>query len=86
MLGQATDNLESAVREHRVLLHLSDAPTAPGTYSWLVGSTTRRSRGRLDCIPMVISTGPISHRRDEWAGVLSIPGKFSVLSRVGQSE
>ena len=69
------------------MLHLSDAPTAPGTLL-LARKLVRRERfvDAWDCIPeMVISTEPVGHRRDEWAGVLNIPGKFSVLSKVGRS-
>ena len=87
MWGHATDNLELAVGEHEFCYTFPMLPLRPGPYSWLVSLYDEKDLvDAWDCIPeMVIATEPVGHRRDEWAGVLNIPGNFSVLSKVERS-
>jgi hypothetical protein len=33
------------------------------------------------CVPeMLVTTDPVTHAKDEWAGLLNIPEEFSVVS------
>ncbi len=64
---------------------LTDLTLPPGPYSWLVSLWD--DGGLVDmwhCIPeLVVATEPVTHPRDEWAGVLNIPYEFVVRSGQG---
>jgi lipopolysaccharide transport system ATP-binding protein len=56
-------------------------PIRPGNYSWL--ATLYDSDGHVDtwhCLPeLLVSTGPVTHSMDQWAGILNIPTGFETL-------
>jgi hypothetical protein len=79
--GTAVDNLELLAGTHTLVHELPSLPLRPGPYTWRVSLWDEH--GRLDdwqCVPeMLVTTEPVTHQKDEWAGVLNIPEKFSVL-------
>jgi len=78
--GTAVYNLELPVGTHSLVHELPSLPLRPGPYTWRV--TLWDEHGLLDdwqCVPeMLVTTEPVTHPRDEWAGVLNIPAAFSV--------
>ena len=80
--GTAAYNLELPPGTHSFVHELPSLPLRPGPYTWRV--TLWDEHGLLDdwqCVPeMLVATEPVTHPRDEWAGVLNIPEEFSVLS------
>jgi len=79
--GTAVSNLELPPGTHLLVHELPSLPVRPGSYTWRV--SLYDDRGLLDdwqCVPeMLVATEPVTHPHDEWAGVLNIPDKFSVL-------
>jgi lipopolysaccharide transport system ATP-binding protein len=67
---------------YEILYRLPALPLRPGTYSWRV--SLFNDRGLVDdwnCIPeLIVATRPVTHSRDEWAGILNIPCDFSIRS------
>ena len=65
---------------HRLVHTFPGLPLRPGSYSWRV--SLYDESGLLDdytCTPeLIIDTLPVTHPRDEWAGLLNIPTKFDV--------
>jgi lipopolysaccharide transport system ATP-binding protein len=83
--GTAVDNLELSPGVHFFMHALPSLPLRPGPYTWRV---SLYDEGRLldvwDCTPeMLVTTAPVTHPKDEWAGLLNIPGQFSVGSKKG---
>jgi lipopolysaccharide transport system ATP-binding protein len=80
--GTAAYNLELPAGMHTFVHELPSLPLRPGPYSWRV--CLYDENGLLDdwqCVPeMLVATEPVTHPKDEWAGVLNIPTEFSVLS------
>ena len=80
--GTAVYNLELPPGTHSFVHELPSLPLRPGPYTWRV--SLYDEHGLLDdwqCVPeMLVATEPVTHPRDEWAGVLNIPEEFSVLS------
>jgi lipopolysaccharide transport system ATP-binding protein len=60
-------------------------PLRPGAYNLRV--TLYDDHGLIDdweCVPeLVVATKPVTHPKDEWAGVLNIPCSFSVIPAEG---
>jgi hypothetical protein len=81
--GTAVRNLELPSGAHTFIHELPSLPLRPGPYSWRVSLFDEH--GLLDdwhCVPeMLVATEPVTHPSDEWAGLLNIPEKFSVLSK-----
>jgi hypothetical protein len=78
--GTATDNVELGPGLHHFLYEFPSLPLKPGSYAWRVSLFD--AAGQIDdwdCLPeMVVATPPVTHPRDEWAGILNIPVQFSV--------
>ena len=78
--GNSVDNLELPTGTHSLVHRLPFLPLRPGTYTWRV--SLYDEYGLVDdwqCIPeMIVATIPLTHPRDEWAGLLNIPDEFSV--------
>jgi lipopolysaccharide transport system ATP-binding protein len=78
--GTATDHLEFAPGVHGLTYEFPHLPLRPGSYTWRVSLFDEA--GLVDdweCLPeMVVATPPVTHPRDEWAGLLNIPTHFSV--------
>ena len=84
--GTAMDNLELNPGTYFFSHELPDLPLRPGPYTWRV--SLYDEHGYLDswdCIPeMLVTTEPVTHQKDEWAGVLNIPDAFSIVAKVEQ--
>jgi lipopolysaccharide transport system ATP-binding protein len=80
--GTQIDGLQ--LREGRqVFIHrLPALPLRPGTYTWRVNLYDED--GLIDdweCLPeLVVATKPVTHSKDEWAGILNMASSFSVAS------
>jgi lipopolysaccharide transport system ATP-binding protein len=84
--GTATDNLELATAEHEFVYAFPGLPLRPGSYTWRVSLYDEEDLvDAWDCLPeMIVATEPVTHQRDEWSGLLNIPAKLLVSSRLGQ--
>lgn len=86
--GTAIDNLELPPGMYSFVHELPSLPLRPGPYSWKV---SLYDEGVLldawDCVPeMLVATEPVTHAKDEWAGLLNIPDEFSVVAEAGRAE
>jgi ABC-type polysaccharide/polyol phosphate transport system ATPase subunit len=71
-------DLEPGVYE---LIHtLPGLPLQPGAYSWKVSMIDDHGMFEVwDCVPeLALCTKPMTHRRDEFAGLLNLPSEFSI--------
>jgi lipopolysaccharide transport system ATP-binding protein len=77
--GTAFDGLELETGIHHFYYKLPTLPLRPGAYHWRV--TLHDDNGLVDdwdCLPeLVVATKPVTHRMDDWAGLLNIPCAFS---------
>jgi lipopolysaccharide transport system ATP-binding protein len=82
--GTAVDNLELSPGVHLLTHELPSLPLRPGPYTWRVSLYDEGSLVDFwDCTPeMLVTTAPVTHPKDEWAGFLNIPDEFSVVSKV----
>jgi len=57
----------------------------PGPYRWQVSLFDENGLVDLwDCSPdLLVTTEPLGHAQDEWAGLLNLPNEFSVLDESG---
>jgi len=83
--GTATDDIQLHIGEHELWYSFPTLPLRPGAYTWLV---SLYDGGELldawECTPdMVVATEPLTHNRDEWAGLLNLPSVFTVRSSSG---
>jgi len=81
--GNAVDNLELPAGAHAFVHELPSLPLRPGPYTWKV---SLYQEGDLldawECVPeMLVTTKPVTHPKDEWAGLLNIEDQFSVVSK-----
>jgi len=81
--GMGFDGLQLAPGVQQFVYELPALPLRPGAYSW---RASLRDDHELiedwDCLPeLVVATMPLTHRMDEWAGILNIPCNFSVAQR-----
>jgi len=87
MWGWAVDNLTLDPGQHEFIYQLPFLPLRPGSYSWHVSLYSHE--GLFDewhCVPdFIVATPPVSHYRDEWAGILNIPCDFKVESGAAAS-
>ena len=78
--GNAADGVSLEPGLHEFLHTLPTLPLRPGTYSWRVA--LYESAERIDdweCVPqMQVATLPVTHYRDEAAGILNIPSKLTI--------
>jgi len=84
MWGWSVTNLRIEPGIHEFSYTLSTLPLRPGVYHWLV---SLYDGGELldlwHCIPeLIVATEPLTHPRDEWAGVLNVPCDFCVNREV----
>ena len=77
--GNAVDGLSLDPGLHELVCTLPSLPLRPGVYNWRVSFYDRGEPiDDWDCAPpMFVSTEPRTHMRDEFAGVLNIPSKFT---------
>ncbi len=78
--GNAADGVSLEPGLHEFSYTLPTLPVRPGTYSWRVA--LYESAERIDdweCVPqMQVATLPVTHYRDEAAGILNIPSKLTI--------
>jgi lipopolysaccharide transport system ATP-binding protein len=78
--GTAVTDLELVPGTYELTHSLSDIPIQPGVYSWQVSLYTDDGMIDLwDCLPdLIVSTPPMTHYRDEYAGLLNLPSQFTL--------
>ena len=80
MWGAARDNLKLETGDYILTYQLPYLPLRPGPYYWRV--TLYDENGLVDTWDsspeLVIATVPLSHPRDEWAGILNMPHEFDL--------
>jgi len=78
--GTAVDRLELDPGIHEFSYTLATLPLRPGPYYWQVSLWDKGTLLDLwDCLPeLMIGTKPLTHPRDEGAGVLNVPCEFHV--------
>jgi len=78
--GNAADGVSLEPGLHEFVYTLPTLPLRPGAYSWRVALF--ESAERIDdweCVPqMQVATPPVTHYRDEAAGILNIPSKLTI--------
>ncbi|MEM2045734.1 MAG: Wzt carbohydrate-binding domain-containing protein, partial [Candidatus Bathyarchaeia archaeon] len=81
MWGTAANNLTLSKGQHILRYEIPFLPLRPGTYYWRVSLYDEQGLvDYWDCIPeMIVGTHPMTHPRDEWAGLLNIPYRFQVM-------
>jgi lipopolysaccharide transport system ATP-binding protein len=86
--GTGFDGLQLEEGVQQFTYHLPTMPLRPGSYTWRVALYD--DRGQVDnweAVPdLLVTTKPVTHRMDEWAGVLNIPcslecSQFALSSR-----
>jgi len=77
--GNAVEDLTLDPGVHEMICKLPSLPLRPGVYSWRVSFYDRGERlDDWDCVPpMFVSTQPLTHKQDEFAGLLNIPSEFT---------
>jgi lipopolysaccharide transport system ATP-binding protein len=77
--GNSFEDLSFEPGIHELICTLPSLPLQPGVYTWLVSLYHRGERvDSWDCEPpMYVSTEPLTHKADQYAGILNIPSKFS---------
>jgi homopolymeric O-antigen transport system ATP-binding protein len=86
--GTAATGLEFSPGIYELTHSLPGIPLQPGVYSWQVSVYTDDGMIDLwDCLPdLIISTPPMTHYRDEYAGVLNFASQFTVRTAPGVAE
>ncbi len=83
MWGWAQYNMQMEPGIHDFVYTFPDLPLRPGVYSWLV--SLYNDNILLDAwqgVPeLIISTAPLTHPRDEWAGILNLPCEFRCVTK-----
>ena len=82
--GMGFDMAQLDTGIQQFVYELPSLPLRPGAYNWRV---SLRNDHELvedwDCVPeLIVTTKPVTHRLDEWAGLLNIPCNFSVAQGV----
>jgi lipopolysaccharide transport system ATP-binding protein len=80
MWGTASDNLQLEVGTYSFIYSFPTLPLRPGVFVWRV---SLYDDGGLidvwDCLPnLIVATRPVTHPRDEWAGILNIPCELRI--------
>jgi lipopolysaccharide transport system ATP-binding protein len=77
--GNAVEGLRFEPGVHELTCTLPSLPLRPGVYSWRVSFYDNGERiDDWDCLPlMFVSTIPLTHKQDEFAGIMNIPSEFS---------
>jgi lipopolysaccharide transport system ATP-binding protein len=80
MWGTAAYNLNLTEGLHEFTYELVTLPLRPGAYFWHVSLYNEQGLVDVwDCVPeLIVATKPVTHPRDEWAGLLNIPYRFTV--------
>lgn len=78
MWGTDANSIRMDPGIHQFVYTFPSLPLRPGFYSWKV--SLYEGGGLLDmwdCLPeFMVATEPVTHSRDEWAGILNLPSHF----------
>jgi homopolymeric O-antigen transport system ATP-binding protein len=79
--GTAFSNLRLEPGIHQLLYHLPGLPIRPGAYAWRVSLYEGTELvDNWECVPeLLVATDPVTHPRDEWAGLLNVLPDFSIV-------
>jgi len=88
MWGWAKDGVDLQPGRHAFTYTFPLLPLRPGPYGWVVSLYEDEEEiDAWECLPeMIVATDPVTHPRDEWAGLLNIPSEFSILRSVERFE
>jgi homopolymeric O-antigen transport system ATP-binding protein len=88
MWGKDTKDLSFGCGVYGINYRLPALPLRPSTYFWRVSLfDTHGLLDMWDCLPeLILATEPLTHSRDEWAGILNIPCKLSIENYAGAGE
>jgi lipopolysaccharide transport system ATP-binding protein len=80
MWGKDTKDLSFECGVYEMTYRLPALPLRPSTYFWRVSLFDKYGLLDMwDCLPeLILATEPLTHSRDEWAGILNIPCKLSI--------
>jgi lipopolysaccharide transport system ATP-binding protein len=80
--GNGFDGLDLQAGTYQFVYKLPTLPLRPGSYNWYVTLLDEHDWiDRWECVPdLQITTKPVTHRLDEWAGFLNIPCTFSAIA------
>ena len=80
--GTAIDRLQLGRGTHQFIYAFPSLPLKPGVYTWRV--TLFDTHGLVDDWDsqpeFLVTTRPVAHWLDEWAGILNLPSRFSLSS------
>jgi hypothetical protein len=78
--GTAYDDLKLEAGTHGLVYSFPTLPLRPGAFSWRVSLyEADKLVDAWDCVPnFVVATKPVTHRKDEWSGILNVPCDFNV--------
>jgi lipopolysaccharide transport system ATP-binding protein len=82
MWGKDTRDLSFECGIYELNYELPALPLRPSTYFWQVSLFDKTGLLDMwDSLPeMILSTKPLTHSKDEWAGILNIPCELSIRS------
>jgi lipopolysaccharide transport system ATP-binding protein len=77
--GTDASNVAFEPGTYDLIYKLSALPLRPSAYSWRVSLYGEKGLiDAWDCIPaLIVATEPLTHSRDEWAGILNMPYEFT---------
>ena len=86
--GNCFDGLELQPGTQHFIHKLPTLPLQPGAYNWRVSLYDQEDLlDNWECLPeLMVETKPVTHRIDEWAGLLNIPCEFSVSPACASGE
>jgi lipopolysaccharide transport system ATP-binding protein len=78
MWGTEANSIRLDPGIHQFVYTFPSLPLRPGLYSWQVSLYDGSGVVDMwDCLPeFLVATAPVTHSRDEWAGILNLPSRF----------
>jgi lipopolysaccharide transport system ATP-binding protein len=78
MWGMDANSIRLDPGIHQFVHTFPSLPLRPGFYTWRVSLYDGGSLVDMwDCLPeFLVATEPVTHSRDEWAGILNLPSRF----------
>jgi hypothetical protein len=85
MWGKDTRDLSFECGLYELIYKLPALPLKPHPYFWRVSLFDKTGLLDMwDCLPeLILATKPLTHSRDEWAGILNIPSELFIRSCKG---
>lgn len=84
--GTDASNLAFAPGAYDLVYKLPALPLRPSAYFWRVSLYDEKGLvDAWDCLPaLIVATNPVTHSRDEWAGILNMPYEFTLIASDGR--